>query len=137
MGPDDISVLNTLRGVLGFHNARQRVIAENVANANTPGFTPSDISQSQFERVLSGQASRAAGLKVTDARHYGGEETGVAGRLRPEDAPDSETTANGNSVVIEEQMVRANENRMRFESALSLYQKSLNLVRLASRPPGG
>jgi flagellar basal-body rod protein FlgB len=34
-------------------------------------------------------------------------------------------------------MVRANENRMRFESALSLYQKSLNLIRLASRPPGG
>ena len=79
MGPDDISVLNTLRGVLGFHNARQRVIAENVANANTPGFTPSDISQSQFERVLSGQASRATGLKVTDARHYGDAESGVAG----------------------------------------------------------
>ena len=137
MRPDDISVLNTLRDVLGFHNARQRVIAENVANANTPGYTPSDISQSQFERVLAGQARNAAGLRVTDARHFGGADAGVSGQLRPERTPDSETTANGNSVVIEEQMVRANENRMRFESALSLYQKSLNLIRLASRPPGG
>jgi flagellar basal-body rod protein FlgB len=56
MNPADLNVLDTLRTMLGFHNARQRVIAENVANANTPGFTPSDVSQSQFERVLAGQA---------------------------------------------------------------------------------
>ena len=55
---------------------------------------------------------------------------------RTERAPDSETTVNGNSVVIEEQMVDANENRMRFETALSLYQKSLNMIRMASRSPG-
>jgi len=137
MRPDDIGILNTLRDVLGFHNARQRVIAENVANANTPGYTPSDISQGQFERVLAGQARSASGLRVTDPRHFGGTDPGVAGQLRPERTPDSETTANGNSVVIEEQMVRANENRMRFETALSLYQKSLNLIRTATRPPGG
>ena len=137
MRPDEIGILNTLRDVLGFHNARQRVIAENVANANTPGYTPQDISQGQFERVLAGQARSASGLRVTDPRHFGGTDPGVAGQLRPERTPDSETTANGNSVVIEEQMVRANENRMRFETALSLYQKSLNLMRLASRPPGG
>lgn len=138
MGPADISVLNTLREALGFHNARQRVIAENVANANTPGFTPGEISQSQFERVLAGQArSAGTGLRVTDPRHYGGSDPGIGGQLRAEATPDSETTANGNSVVIEEQMVRANENRMRFESALSLYQKSLNMIRTAARPPGG
>jgi flagellar basal-body rod protein FlgB len=136
MRPDDIPVLNTLRQALGLHNARQRVIAENVANANTPGFTPSDISRSQFERVLSGQAGASAGLRVTDARHYGAAPSGVAAQVDPERTPDSETTANGNSVVIEEQMVRANENRMRYESALSLYQKSLNMIRMAARPPG-
>lgn len=138
MRPDDISVLNTLREALGFYNARQRVIAENVANANTPGFTPSDLTQSQFERVLAGQArGAAAGLKVTDARHYGAAQAGGSAQFNPEATPDSETTANGNSVVLEEQMVRANESRMRYESALSLYQKSLNMIRTASRPPGG
>lgn len=134
----DLSVLSTLREALGFHNARQRVIAENVANANTPGFTPSDLSQSQFERVLAGQARGAgAGLKVTDPRHYGAAQAGSTAQLDPERTPDSETTANGNSVVIEEQMVRANDSRMRYESALSLYQKSLNMIRTAARPPGG
>jgi flagellar basal-body rod protein FlgB len=136
MNPTDLNVLDTLRTMLGFHNARQRVIAENVANANTPGFTPSDVSQSQFERVLAGQVQTGSGLRTTDPRHYGGASNGISDQFNPERAPDSETTANGNSVVIEEQMVRANENRMRFETALSLYQKSLGLIRMAARPPG-
>jgi flagellar basal-body rod protein FlgB len=136
MNPADLNVLDTLRTMLGFHNARQRTIAENVANANTPGFTPSDVSQSQFERVLAGQGQQATGLRTTDSRHYGSAGGGMSDRFRPEATPDSETTANGNSVVIEEQMVRANENRMRYETALSLYQKSLNLIRMAARPPG-
>ena len=136
MNPADINVLDTLRTMLGYHNARQRTIAENVANANTPGFTPSDVSQSQFERVLAGQAQSGSGLRTTDPRHYGAQGGGMSSGFRPEATPDSETTANGNSVVIEEQMVRANENRMRYETALSLYQKSLNLIRMAARPPG-
>ncbi|MGJ3230625.1 MAG: flagellar basal body rod protein FlgB [Oceanicaulis sp.] len=138
MALDDINVLATLRQALGYHNARQRVIAENVANANTPGFTPGDISQSQFERLLNGQASAAAGgLRVTDPRHFtGGATGGSAAAYRTEQRPDTETTVNGNSVVIEEQMVRANENRMKFETALSLYQKSLNMIRTAARPAG-
>ncbi len=136
MNPADVNVLETLRTMLGYHNARQRTIAENVANANTPGFTPSDVSQSQFERVLNGQAQGSTGLRTTDPRHYGTSSAGMSNQFRPEATPDSETTANGNSVVIEEQMVRANENRMRYETALSLYQKSLNLIRMAARPPG-
>ena len=136
MNPADINVLETLRTMLGYHNARQRTIAENVANANTPGFTPSDVSQSQFERVLAGQTQGTGSLRTTDARQFGNQGAGMSNQFSPEATPDSETTANGNSVVIEEQMVRANENRMRYETALSLYQKSLNLIRLAARSPG-
>jgi flagellar basal-body rod protein FlgB len=137
MRPDDIPLLSMLRDTMGYHGARQRVIAENVANANTPGYTPKDVPRSEFERVLAGQAQAAGGLRTTHAMHYGGD-GGASGsrQFRTETAPDSETTSNGNSVVIEEQMVDANDNRMRFETALSLYQKSLNMIRMASRSPG-
>lgn len=137
MRPDDIPLLSMLRDTMGYHGARQRVIADNVANANTPGYTPNDIPRSEFERVLAGQQSQGmTGLRVTHSQHYGGETSGGAAQYRTERSPDSETTVNGNSVVIEEQMVDANENRMRFETALSLYQKSLNMIRMASRSPG-
>lgn len=137
MRPDDIPLLAMLRESMGYHNARQRTIANNVANANTPGYTPSDIPRSEFERVLAGQqAASSGGLRTTHERHYGGEGSGGNRTFTTKETPDSETTVNGNSVVIEEQMVRANENRMQFETALSLYQKSLNLIRLAGRPAG-
>lgn len=137
MRPDDIPLLAMLRDSMGYHNARQRTIAENVANANTPGYTPSDIPRSEFERVLAGQQSASAGgLRTTHERHYGGDGAAPSRSFNAKASPDTETTVNGNSVVIEEQMVRANENRMQFETALSLYQKSLNLIRLAGRPAG-
>jgi len=137
MRPDDIPLLAMLRDTMGYHGARQRVIAENVANANTPGYTPNDIPRSEFERVLAGQQGQGAvGLRTTHAQHYGGETGGGSAQFRTERAPDSETTVNGNSGVLAEQMVDANENRMRFETALSLYQKSLNMIRMASRSPG-
>lgn len=133
----DASVLGLLRQALAYHSDRQKVLAENVANANTPGFTPSDIPMSQFERALSATqtAPSRVSLAVTDDGHRAGARV-AARAYSAQSAPDSETTINGNAVVLEEQMVKANENRMRFETALGLYQKSLTLIRMAVRPPG-
>ena len=49
---------------------------------------------------------------------------------------DSETTLDGNSVVLEEQMMKMSEARMAYDAAVGFYQKSLNLLRTAARPPG-
>jgi flagellar basal-body rod protein FlgB len=136
MRPEDIPVLAMLRQSMGYHSDRQRVIAENVANANTPGYTPQDIAQSEFERALNGAArpSRVT-LQTSDAGHRQGTPVST-NTWRAGYAPDSETTINGNSVVIEEQMVRSSDNRVRFETALSLYRKGLDMIRAASRAPG-
>lgn len=137
MRPDDIPVLGILRQALGYHSDRQRVLAQNVANANTPGYVPDDISQTEFERALSGaQRTSRVTLQATEAGHIQGRVQAGSGNWRASASPDSETTINGNSVVLEEQMVRAGENRMRFETALGLYQKSLSLIRMAARSPG-
>jgi flagellar basal-body rod protein FlgB len=138
MRPDDIPVLGVLRQALGYHSDRQRVLAENVANANTPGYVPDDIPQSEFHRALSGaQSTQRVTLSATESGHIQGRiQSAGSGNWRATATPDSETTINGNAVVLEEQMVRSGENRMRFETALSLYQKSLALIRMAARPPG-
>ena len=141
---DNVPILALLRENMGFNAERQQVIADNVANANTPGFTPQDLDENAFMSALSremGQA-RAGGrnleLRTTQANHIQGSAgNGAARTYSTSDSPDSETTVNGNSVVVEEQMVRAQETRMRYESALSLYQKSIGLLRTAIRRPGG
>jgi len=143
MRPDDVSLLTLLRENLRYNSDRQRVIANNVANANTPGYTPQDIPQSEFEQALEARMqsrrTTAGGLsmRTSASGHIAPSGSSLSARSwSTSDAPDSETTVNGNSVVLEEQMVRAQETRMRYESALSLYQKSIGLLRMAVRPPG-
>ena len=55
--------------------------------------------------------------------------------VRITSTPDSEVTMDGNAVVVEEQMLRLNQVRTDFDTALSLYQKGLSLIRLAGRSP--
>lgn len=141
MRPDDVPVLALLRQSMSFHSERQRVIAENVANANTPGYTPKDLDQADFARALrqemDTQGGRGVQLQTTHEGHIQGSRANAPARTwETSETPDSETTINGNSVVLEEQMVRAQETRMQYEGALTLYQKSLGLIRMAIKSPG-
>ncbi|MDX2233997.1 MAG: flagellar basal body protein [Hyphomonadaceae bacterium] len=113
-----------LRARLDFLGDRQKLIAENIANASTPGYTPRDLDAKAFE------AAMARAVESADS----GRMKMPAGRVVTR--PDSETTLDGNSVVLEDQAMRAMDVRMQFETGLSLYQKGLQLMRLAARPPG-
>jgi len=143
MRPDDVPVLAVLRQSMGFFSDRQGVIAENVANANTPGYVAQDLDEAAFHRALQAdiqarRSSRSMRMNGAAPQQAMSNASGASDQRTYStiDAPNSETTVNGNSVVVEEQMVAASENRMRYETALSLYQKSLGLMRMAIRSPG-
>jgi flagellar basal-body rod protein FlgB len=124
MSLDNAPTLAILRESMAFHSQRHDLLTQNIANANTPGYTPQDISEADFHRALQ-ETLRNSASGAASSRNY-----------TAQDSPDSETTINGNSVILEEQMVRAQENRMQYEAALTLYQKSLGLMRMAARPVG-
>lgn len=125
-----------LRARLDQLSERQRLIAENIANASTPGYRPRDVDTSGFERMLASAAGGRGGATLvrTNPGHLspggGGGQTQIVTR------DDSETTIDGNAVVLEEQMARAADTRMQFETGIALYQKGLELVRMAARAPG-
>ena len=126
-----------LRQRLDHLSERQRLIAENIANASTPGYRPRDLDTSGFERLLASANNRGGmAMTRTNAGHMapGGGSGSTEAPIITRD--DGETTIDGNAVVLEEQMSRAAETRMSFETGIALYQKGLELVRLASRPPG-
>lgn len=126
-----------LRARLDQLSERQRLISENIANASTPGYRPRDVDTSGFERMLT-RASAGSESAVTMARTNPGHMApgGSSGSTSIVTRDDSETTIDGNAVVLEEQMARAAETRMAFETGIALYQKGLELVRMAARPPG-
>lgn len=124
-----------LRARLDHLSERQRLISENIANASTPGYRPRDVDTSGFERML---ASHAGGSGLTMSRTNAGHMSpgGGSGSVNVVTRDDSESTIDGNAVVLEEQMSRAAQTRMEFETGIALYQKGLELIRLAARAPG-
>jgi len=150
MDANNLPLLGALKSKMGWLNQRQKVVSENVANAQTPGFRPHDLKAQDFQTLLkharaiqtggAGQGTGSdvskVGLMRTQGAHIGSQVSNNGGAAR-EVALDSETTLDGNAVVLEEQMVKMAESRMQFEAAVAFYTKSLAMVRMASRRPGG
>ncbi len=135
MGFTDLPILSQIRGRLSWLDERQRVIAQNVANSDTPGYAARDLAApTDFARALA-QQNGAVRMTRTSAMHMA-PATPQAGHFQSQSAPDSETTLDGNSVVVEEQMLKMAESRMAYDAAISLYQKSMQMLRMAARPPG-
>ena len=138
--PTQMPIFSMMKARLQMLGERQKVIAENVANVSTPGYVPSDIDQGAFAATLqriAGQSKGAAGrteMVATNAAHLAPAGRATMG-IHSAKSPDSETTLDGNAVVVEEQMMKIAETRMDFETMVGLYQKSLGLLRLATRSP--
>ena len=138
--PTNMTVFSLMKARLQMLGERQKVIAENVANVSTPGYVPSDIDQSSFTATLQRMAGQSAGgpgrttMMATQPGHMA-PQGGASMGIHSKSSPDTETTLDGNAVVVEEQMMKIAETRMDFETMVGLYQKSLGLLRLASRAP--
>lgn len=137
----DIPLLSMLRSRLGYLSQRQRVIAENVANADTPGYAPSDLKPFTYHAQQAAAGSAAQGQAVTQPGHM--QLGGAAGAgssaaaFKAQKTRDSETTLDGNAVVLEEEMMKMTDARMNYDAAVGFYQKSLDLLRMAAKKPGG
>lgn len=132
----EIPLFAMLRGRLGHLSERQKVIAQNVANTDTPRFVPEDLKPFGFDagaQMRQGVILMAA----TQAGHMTpkNQPRGLGAPYKPVKSPDSETTVNGNAVVLEEEMLKLSDARMSYDAAITFYQKSLNLLRMASKPP--
>lgn len=131
----DIPLFSMLRGRMGYLSERQKLIAQNVANSETPGFAPKDLKAYDFGAQMKMATSGAGRVAVTQPGHM--QPPGQRGsNFKSVTAKDSETTLDGNSVVLEEEMMKMTDARMSYDAAIGFYQKSLNLLRMAARAPG-
>jgi flagellar basal-body rod protein FlgB len=118
---------------------RQKLVAENIANASTPGFRPRDLDMKAFNAAMQTAAQSvgvSGGLSVQRTQPGHMSPGGGGGSVARVPQVDAETTLDGNAVVLEDQMMRAAETRVAYETGLALYQKGLQLVRMAARGPG-
>lgn len=118
--------IDTLRmaDALIAHGAkRQRLIATNVANADTPEYRAKDLASF----AQSYDQTAPAGMRATNSRHISGSEWGM-GAPRIVDA-NGEPSPNGNTVSIEDEVFRLADAKREFDLALTVTKSSLDLIR--------
>lgn len=131
----DIALFDALHSKMDYLNKRQRVIAQNVANADTPDYKPKDLSPVDFSSFLKGLERRTSANKLLISQTSSGHmnkysNLQVDERARKQEET-YEVTPTGNAVVLEEQLLKASENTMDYTMMTNLYQKNMNLFRIA------
>jgi flagellar basal-body rod protein FlgB len=127
----DISALAALRTRMQWHQERQRVLAENIANSDTPNFKPRDLVEPKFD-AQGGNASVGATLAMmhtTSGQNLAG--SGPASNFDQNRHAGFQTRPAGNAVNLEDQMLKVSANQMDYAAATSLYSKSLHLLKMA------
>lgn len=120
---DRIETLSTARALMAHAEERQRAVARNVANADTPGYRARDVGP--FDPGAPGTFR----LRITRAAHLS--DPGGAAAARLVDAG-GEAAPNGNTVSLEDEMVRQAETRRAHDTALAVYQSGLRLLSSAA-----
>jgi flagellar basal-body rod protein FlgB len=82
--------------------ARQRLVAQNTANANTPGYRTAELKP--FEATLQSASLR---LVTTSPEHIAVADESEAASPTPEKAGNAEVYYSGNDVSLEEEMSKA------------------------------
>jgi len=129
----DIPVFQALHKRMDWLSARQTVLAENVANADTPGYRARDLKELSFRELLAGKKPLMNTAR-THAQHLQGTSSGTAYADDGQDAV-NESTPSENAVVLEEQTLKVSDTRMEYDLATSLYRKNMNMIRTALGRP--
>ena len=132
MSFSDLPIVGFLKSKMAWHQARQTLLAKNVAHADTPNYRPEDLKPMTFDPAPRSAAVRPMGAVRTHARHVAG--SGIESQQLGFESSKGmgwEVTPGGNSVILEEQMIKVAENQFDYQLASSLYTRSLGLIKTA------
>jgi flagellar basal-body rod protein FlgB len=121
MGITDIPILSMLRARPDWSQARQRILADNVANADTSHFRGRDLAPLKFDDPPLVAPTAVSGLTLTRAASSHLEGVGLSRSPFPnENVPVYEVRPAGYAVNLEEEMVKVAANQMDFQTATAL-----------------
>ena len=128
-----LPVFAALKSKMQYHQVRQGVLAENIANAATPGYVAKDMKPSGQGalKLASTNATSGFAALVTNPKHIAAAIAPTSGLNGASPSDSFEITPDGNSVVLEEQMMKIAGNQMDYQAATSLYSSNLGLIRTA------
>jgi flagellar basal-body rod protein FlgB len=139
MGTQDLVLMKAMTEKMDWQEKRQKVLAQNIANADTPNYQPQDLNPINFKDMLGSTASKlplsAPGLATTNSKHIslGGTSGNVVNTKEKAQKNPYETSPSGNAVVLEEQLLKMNENMTDHQFITNLYQKQVEMMKQSTK----
>lgn len=125
----------TVKDVIGermrWLTQRQRVVATNIANADTPGYYARELDESAFKALIASKVRPL--LPVATAAGHISNNSLKGGKTREIEHAEGVVSPTENDVVLEEQMILSAENQMNYQTMVRLYRKQSDLMKLVLR----
>jgi flagellar basal-body rod protein FlgB len=131
----EIPLFSALTRSMDWHSARQKVLARNIANSDTPGYKGRDLEPLKFHDLVS-RPDGGMRLAKTSGGHIAprGEADDSYRRMKQDV---QESTPSANNVVLEDEILKVNDSRMAYDMAASLYRKHVQMLKMAIGGRGG
>jgi len=124
------TLFGMLKGRMGWLARRQEVLAQNIANADTPMYKPNDLKPLDFKQYLQGKPNRMP-LTTTSPKHFTGTRDAMSPFAAQQSVAPYETAPDGNAVVLEEQMAKIGETQLQHNLSTELYRKHIGMIKIA------
>ena len=126
----NLTFFSAVKQRLDWLGQRQEVVSQNIANSDTPKYRATDLKAFDFKEIIRRQ-SRLVNMDNSNPMHLGGPRRRIKDFSEVVERNPFETSPDGNSVVIEEQMAKMNESVVNHQLAMSLYKKHLKMFKVA------
>jgi flagellar basal-body rod protein FlgB len=130
MDLNKITVFAMAKKRLDWLTQRQEVLAQNIANADTPNYKANDLEKFEFKRLIRRESAQL-NMVSTHATHEGGRRKRIRDFTEHKERKPYETTPSGNSVVLEEQMGKVNKTQSSHKLTTKLYTKQMEMIKTA------
>ena len=139
----DMKLLNAMSQKMAWLEENQKVLAQNIANADTRGYRPQELKKPDFKEILRGSTSAvslgtagpATSVVKTNSKHIAATSASTSDPNYQEHKQKStyEVARAGNAVVLEEQLLKMNENFTDHRLMTNLYQKNIDMLKEATK----
>ena len=125
----NLTIFQAVKKRLNWLGQRQEILAQNIANADTPEYRASDLKPYNFKELLRREGAQL-NMVATGNQHLTGRQKRIRDYAAEERKP-FETAPAGNGVVLEEQMSKIGETGANFKMTTGLYRKHLGMIKTA------
>ena len=131
MAITDVPIFSMLRTRLQYAQERQRVLSENVANADTPNYRARDLKAPKFPDPTQLAPTSVSGVSLARTENGHIAQLGGTSTFSAERANNYEVRPTGAAVNLEDEMIKVADNQMDYQAASALYSRSLGLIKTA------